>query len=157
MQSCGGFLRSPGGLRVLVCVRPRGPVLCVSVRVSFIRSPVLVLSPCVCGRRLPPDPDLSLSVRFGHSCVCVRPGPGPFVLLFSVVGHSVTGGQTHTSTGGHVGSGGQVLESVTSNVCPSVQQTKQAVTTVRTSTTFIVATYFKATCYDFSLFHYISL
>ena len=62
MQSRVGFLRSPGlGLRVLF-LRPLGPVLFVSVRVLFIRSLVVVLSPCVCGRLLSPGPDLSLSL-----------------------------------------------------------------------------------------------
>ena len=128
-----------------VRVRPLvlGPGLLVSVRVRFVVSSVrvrpLVLGP---GRLVLP---VSMRVLFVRS-VLVRParvlGPGGRVrvLVLSVVGHSVTGGQVHSWMGGHVGCGGQVGESVTLNSssgCALAKPTQQRVTATTINNDFI--------------------
>ena len=109
---------------VLVLVLPE----CVFVRPSVL---VLVLPECVCVLFVCPFFP-SVLVLVLPECVCVlfvcpflpsvlvlvlpvSVRPGRRVRVLSVVGHSVTGGQLHSSTCGHVGSGAQVTsgESVT--------------------------------------------
>ena len=83
------------------------------VRPFFPSVLVLVLPECVCVLFVPAVLVLVLPVS-------VRPGRR--VRVLSVVGHSVTGGQLHSSTCGHVGSGAQVTsgESVTLSLISSV-------------------------------------